>query len=219
MKLLTALAALSCVQALSGQTAYLLVRTDVECRWSVDGNPQGILKTTDQARLSLSPGEHRVEAVPVAGGPRWEEIVKLGDADAQVLAIPLQAAVSRAEAQQRGYWTDPETKLMWATADNGSAVSWSQASYYCQFLTLGGYKDWTLPAIDDLHRLFGGPANQNGFHITAPLKLTGWAWSSSEGKEPGEQWSLDFGDGARASVVTGDSGLNRALCVRRVTGQ
>ena len=143
--------------------------------------------------------------------------MKLSDTTGQDLAIPLRSAVSRAEAQQRGYWTDPETKLMWPTADNGSGVTWSQASYYCRSLALAGHQDWTLPSIDDLHRLFGGPANQNGFHITAPIKLTGWEWSSSEGKEPGEQWSLDFGDGARASVVGGDSGLNRALCVRRNT--
>ena len=119
------------------------------------------------------------------------------------------------EKQSPGYWTDPDTRLTWATADNGSAVSYSQAVYYCRALTLGGYKDWTLPSIDALHKLFGGPANANGFHITGPIKLTGWAWSSSPGKETGEQWALDFGDGGRASVVTGDSGFNRALCVRR----
>ena len=91
-----------------------------------------------------------------------------------------------------------------------------QAVYYCQALTLAGHKDWTLPSIDDLHKLFGGPANANGFHIVAPIKLSGWTWSSSPGKEPGEEWALDFGDGGRASVVMGDSGFNRALCVRRL---
>jgi hypothetical protein len=79
-------------------------------------------------------------------------------------------------------------------------------------LALGGYKDWTLTSIDDLHRLFGGPANQAGYHITAPIKLTGWEWSASAGTESGEQWALDFGDGARASVVAGDSRLTRSLC-------
>jgi len=214
MKILTILAGLFLVQLLPGQTASLLVRTDLECKWSVDGEPRGVLKTGDQVRLSLLPGEHRVEAVPVGGGPHWEETVKIGETEGQVLAIPLQAAVSRAEALRRGYWTDPETKLTWATADNGSGVSWSQASYYCKFLTLGGHKNWTLPSLDELHKLFGGPADEGGHHITGPIKLTGWAWSSSPGIESGEQWALDFGDGGRASVVTGDSGLNRALCVR-----
>jgi hypothetical protein len=120
------------------------------------------------------------------------------------------------DAQSADVWTDPDTKLMWATADNGSAVSYRQADYYCRALTLGGHKDWTLPSIDDLDKLFGGPANASGFHITAPIRLTGWAWSSSSGKEQGEEWALDFGDGGRASVVMGDSGFNRALCVRRL---
>src|ERR1700683_3005868 len=128
-KLLTVVAALFLTQNLPAQTASLLVRTDLECRWSVDGESRGVLKASDQIRLNLSPGEHRLEAVPVTGGPHWEETVKLGAADGQELTIPLQAAVARAEAQQRGYWADPETKLMWATADNGSGVTWSQASY------------------------------------------------------------------------------------------
>jgi hypothetical protein len=220
MKLTVALIAFSFIQASSGQhltgeTGSLLVRTDLECRLSVDGEPRGVLKVGDEVRLVLPLGEHRVEAVPLSGGTHWEETVKLGEPQGQILSIPLQAAVSRAEAQKRGYWTDPDSKLTWAATDSGSGVSWSQALYYCRSLTLGGYKDWTLPSIDDLHHLFGGPANQSGYHVTGPLKLTGWEWSASAGKEPGEQWALDFGDGARASVVTGDSGLNRALCVRR----
>jgi hypothetical protein len=121
------------------------------------------------------------------------------------------------EIQPEPVWTDPNTGLTWAATDNGSGVSLSQAAYYCRNLTLAGYKDWTLPAIDDLQRLFGGPADESGHHVLGAIKLTGWAWSSTPGKEPGEQWSLDFGDGGRASVVMGDSGLNRALCVRRAS--
>jgi NADH:flavin oxidoreductase / NADH oxidase family len=48
-----------------------------------------------------------------------------------------------------------------------------------------------------------------------PIKLTGWQWSSTPGKQAGEGWALDFGDGGRPSVAAGDSGLNRALYVRR----
>ena len=113
------------------------------------------------------------------------------------------------------YWVDKETGLAWAATDNAFGVSWTQASNYCRALTLGGYKDWTLPGIDDLQRLFGGAADQNGHRVRGPIRITGWAWSASPGREPGEQWALDFGDGGRASVVMGDSGLNRALCVRR----
>jgi Protein of unknown function (DUF1566) len=207
-------AALLLAQAAFGQTASLLVRTDLECYWSVDGEPKGTLAAGDGVSVNLPLGEHRIEAVPVAGGPHWEDTVSLEEPGGKTVNIFLKATVEFAEAQSRGYWIDPNTKLMWTAADNGSGVSQSQAAYYCRFLTAIGYKDWTLPGIDDLQKLFGGPANTSGYHIVGPLKLTGWQWSSSPGKESGEGWSLDFGDGGRASVVTGDSGLNRALCVR-----
>ena len=114
-----------------------------------------------------------------------------------------------------GYWVDPTTKRMWTAADNGSGLSWSQASRYCRELKLGGYSDWTLPAIDDLQVLFERTPSTTGYHIRGPIKLTGWQWSATPGSQEGEGWTLDFGDGGRASVAAGDSGLNRALCVRR----
>jgi|HubBroStandDraft_5_1064220.scaffolds.fasta_scaffold121775_2 hypothetical protein len=117
-------------------------------------------------------------------------------------------------AQTSALWQDPTTHITWAASDNGSGVSSSQAAHYCRTLLLGGYHDWTLPSIEDLQGLVGASANAGGFRITGPIKLTGWQWSSSAGVEPGEAWALDFGDGGRASVVAGDSGLNRALCRR-----
>jgi hypothetical protein len=76
-----------------------------------------------------------------------------------------------------------------------------------------GFRDWRLPSIDELQHLVGPSANSSGYRITGPIKLTGWQWSSTPGTEKGEAWALDFGDGGRASVVAGDSGLNRALCI------
>ncbi len=115
---------------------------------------------------------------------------------------------------QQGYWTDPGTHLMWTSADNGIGLSFRQAGRYCRQLRLAGFEDWTLASIDDLQGLVGDTENQKGYRIKAPIKLTGWQWSSSAGKQEGEAWVLDFGDGARASIPGGDSGLNRALCVR-----
>lgn len=203
------------LQTARGQAASLVVRTDLECRLSIDGLAKSVLKSSGEIRVDLKPGEHRIAAVPVAGGAAWETTVELSAADAHVLSIPLRASVARAEAKSRGYWVNPKTQLMWTADDNGFGVSWSQAAYYCRTLTLAGHTGWTLPTIDELHGLFGGPANQSGHHIAGPIKLTGWQWSASPGQEPGQHWALDFGNGARASAVTGDSGLNRALCVRR----
>jgi hypothetical protein len=39
---------------------------------------------------------------------------------------------------------------MWGTGDNGSGISLSQAKRYCSESTLGGFRDWTLPSIDEL---------------------------------------------------------------------
>ena len=111
-------------------------------------------------------------------------------------------------------WKDESTGLVWAATDNGAAVSWMQAGRHCSSMTLGGLHDWRLPTIDELQHLVGASANASGFRIAGPIKVTGWEWSSSLGKEAGEAWALDFGDGGRASVVMGDSGLNRALCLR-----
>jgi hypothetical protein len=201
-------------QTAADANSRLLLRADLECKLIIDGKPGGALAAGDGISVSLPLGEHQVEAV-APNGARWRETVNLTQPEGQALAIPLRDTVARAEAVSRGYWTDPETHLTWATADNGSGVTLNQAAYYCRFLTLGGHNDWTLASIDDLQHLFGGPADRFGHHLTGPIKLTGWVWSSSPGKEPGEQWALDFGDGGRASVVNGDSGLNRALCVRR----
>ncbi len=114
------------------------------------------------------------------------------------------------------YWVQKERGLMWAATDNGSGVTVSQAKSYCSKLKAGGLDGWRLPEIDELQGLFGGTADERGFRVRGPLKLSGWAWSATTGNEEAENWALDFGDGARASIVAGDAGLNRALCVRDV---
>lgn len=124
------------------------------------------------------------------------------------------AILALGQSTQKETWTDPSTGLTWTASDNGAAITHAQAVFYCQNLSLNGQKNWRLPSIDELQKLFGGEANSMGHHIRGPLKLTGWQWSSTLGKEKGEAWTLDFGDGGRASAVMGDGGLNRAICVR-----
>jgi len=119
-------------------------------------------------------------------------------------------------AEHPGYWLDPDSHRMWTAADNGSGVSWLQAQRYCRDLRLAGFHDWTLPSIDQLQGLVASSGAPSTYRVKAPIKLTGWQWSSTPGKQHGEGWALDFGDGGRASVAGGDSGLNRALCVRQV---
>lgn len=119
-----------------------------------------------------------------------------------------------ARGADEGVYLDPHTQLLWTASDNGSGVSGIQAARYCEDNRLGGYSDWRLPSIDQLQTLVTVNANEAGYHIPGVFRLSGWQWSSTAGDRKGELWALDFGDGARASVLTGDSGLNRALCVR-----
>ncbi len=133
-----------------------------------------------------------------------------------VLSLMTQSLPAAPESiALRGHWTDVRTRLTWAASDNGSGVTASQARRYCRTLRSGEFADWRLPTLSELKTLFGGAPNSRGLRLIAPLKLTGWAWSMDPGEDEGEMWALDFADGASASVVTGDAGLNRALCVRR----
>jgi hypothetical protein len=173
----------------------------------VDGKPKRTLTPEKTLRLKLSPGEHLIEAAPTAGGSKWQKTIALTKQAPQELTISLGGSL--------GFWIDPSTKLTWTTADNGSGLSWSQAQRYCRELTLAGFKDWSLPSIDDLQQVSLTTANEGGYRIKGPLRLTGWQWSATPGTQKGEGWAFDFGDGGRASVAAGDSGLNRALCIRR----
>ena len=146
-----------------------------------------------------------------AGVRRFNEMLRI----LLTLCVLMPLAPCRT-AESHDYWIDPQTRLMWTAKDNGYGVSLSQAARYCRDLALDGFKNWSLPSIDDLQGIFGSAENQGGYHIRGPLRLTGWQWSSTPGQHDGEGWTFDFGDGGRASVATGDSGLNRALCVRQL---
>lgn len=201
---------------LGAEEPILTITVDLHAIVEVDGNSQGVLQPNSPLRLPLTPGEHSIRATPKGGGPTWEKLILISSALPNTMAIPLRAHAQRIEIQKAGFWEDPRAKLMWAAADNGSGLTVSQAHSYCRNLTVGGFRDWRLPEIDEVQSLFGGERDDRGFRVVAPLKLTGWAWSATTGNESAENWTLDLGDGARASVAAGDAGLNRALCVRSI---
>lgn len=199
---------------LFSQEPVLVINADAAGTLLVDGTAAGAVSPQLPLRLPLTAGEHQLEITAASGGDPWRKLVLVTSGDPTILAVPLRFHRLRAEVTRLGYWRDERSGLHWAATDNGSGVTVSQARSYCQQLATGGFHDWRLPTIDELQPLFGGDVDDRGFRPVAPLKLTGWAWSASEGREPAENWTLDFGDGARASVAAGDAGLNRALCVR-----
>lgn len=200
------------------ETAPALVKFTVSCdlegTLELDGKPLGTIAPGERSEWEAVPGEHQLQVYPAAGGTPWRKLILVSAALATHVVVPLKSHVLRAGIQKDGYWRDERTGLIWAAADNGSGLTVSQARYYCRQLRGGGWQDWRLPAIGELQTLFGGLADERGFRVIVPLRLSGWAWSATEGNEPAENWALDFGDGARASVAAGDAGLNRALCVR-----
>ena len=149
------------VQTARGQAALLVLRSDLDCRLIIDGKSKGVLKAGSELQVNLPPGEHQVEASALAGSVAWQTSVTL-KTGTEVVSIPMGHAVAQAEARRRGYWVDPETHLMWPAADNGLGVSWSQVAYHCRTLAIAGHRDWRLPTIDELQRLFGGPVNPAG---------------------------------------------------------
>jgi Protein of unknown function (DUF1566) len=121
-------------------------------------------------------------------------------------------------------WKDPNTGLMWARKDNGSAITQRDALNYCQNLNLASFRDWRLPEIDEFQPVYD-PSVVSGstfhgdqrldLHVKGNLKLTGETeWGATHGNRAGEAWTFSFVYGMKLSL-DGGTILNRALCVRR----
>jgi len=95
------------------------------------------------------------------------------------------------ETQERGYWVDHSTGLMWAGRDNGKDVSWRGAVKYCRNLRLAGHSDWRLATLSELEGIYDRTANASGlaghgdsrpfaWHVKGDLFLTGHPWSTTQ---------------------------------------
>ena len=127
----------------------------------------------------------------------------------------------------RGYWIDPDTKLMWTGKDNGKDVNWNDAVKYCRKLRLLGFSDWRLPSIGELRGIWdrNGSAPGTTGHVKGNLFLTAREWSATkrpdlQGRPSGNAYFFDFLNGIQndedATLLSGRFANNnrRALCVR-----
>ena len=73
---------------------------------------------------------------------------------------------------------------MWAAKDNGSNISWQDATSYCENYRGGGYTDWRMPTQDELAGLYdAGKTYKSDWgydvHLTELIRFSHtWVWAS-----------------------------------------
>ena len=90
-------------------------------------------------------------------------------------------------------------KLMYQRFPSKKFFRWKEAVEYAKTLTISNYKNWRLPTIDELERLFTKQSSRNSlgdshFIIKEFLEVMptdSCFWSSSEENEP-YAWVADF---------------------------
>jgi hypothetical protein len=79
-----------------------------------------------------------------------------------------------------GTVTDIETKLMWQQKTDENYMNWDRAISYCPGLSLAGYKDWRLPALDELKTLVDSGSYLPSINrIYFPDTVSSLYWSST----------------------------------------
>ena len=134
--------------------------------------------------------------------------------------------------QERGYWIDPATSLMWAARDSlGGSHFYRDGTNYCHEIRLAGHTDWRLPTKDEMTVIYDPNAESPGavprsnwqapeadsFHAKGNLFLTGVEWVSISDNDDGNpshyRLVFDFKNGKAVQEKRWFVEA-RALCVR-----
>ena len=102
---------------------------------------------------------------------------------------------------------DTKTTLMWATKDNGSALNWVNARYYCISYRGGGYTDWRMPTQDELAGLYDQTITYNTdngrtAHLTKLILLTSAVLWASESSIPPHTNAISRNDTSTIFIFT-----------------
>ena len=128
-----------CLSALAGAQAgaTLIVKTDMNCNWTLDGQAMGLLKAGDSRDLPVSSGEHLIRAattdevvavrikLAAVQGQKAIDIQLKSQHDQRLNNQLAETARKQSEADVALHptWTDPDTGLMWTKVDGlGLAV-------------------------------------------------------------------------------------------------
>jgi hypothetical protein len=200
-------------QMLAQSGATLLATTDLDCKWKLDGKPQGSLKADDSITVRVSLGKHLIQATSIDGLDEWKTVIAITQGGQELVQISLKSAhdqrLATAEATAHPTWIDPTTGLEWARRDNNTNVTWSEASRYCSGLRLGSYTNWRLPTIGELTAIQDGGRP----YFKGGIKYSGMPWSNSAGGSSKEAWVFFLNSGS-LSIPVDQIGSFRALCVR-----
>lgn len=200
-----------CSRSWAQAPASLVVTSDTDCNWKLDGVEQAKLSADNKNMIKTFVGEHLIQASSLDGQATWQGTVTADASSQKVVKILLSDTLP--------FWADPATGLTWTKKDNGSNATWNQANDYCRNLTLGGRSGWRLPTIAELAGVFDQAKDgQQGLHAKGGIRLS-WpgVWSSTQGNNAEEKWAFSFHNGSRDSSELGPNNFNRALCVANPT--
>lgn len=153
-----------------------------------------------------------------------------------LLALSLSAMAQVAHAgfsnNSDGTVTDLSSSLMWQrcsapSEETNCSVSpllyvWDDALAYCNGLGLGGYTDWRLPNIKELHSIIDATktsAPNINISYFPDTKTDNYYWSSTTFADTtGYAWYVDFNIGGAGFVMTSPLSKTDSLYARCLRG-
>jgi hypothetical protein len=175
-------------------------------------------------RTSVTKKHQASSAVLQARNKQMMTLKRIGECDeapkthslskAQPTQREQDASDRRYEARDGGVVRDVKTGLDWAQSDNGSNISWSDATRYCAAKGSG----WRLGSPTELEGIFdtlqSTPCGTQTCNVSSKFTLTdSWFWSN-ELKHSSYPWTVYLHVGGRFAHHEGLAYYTRALCVR-----
>lgn len=137
--------------------------------------------------LTDSEGRPEWSVCSMCAGVVASNIQKRRDGEKEMGIFEDKKAESRFVDNGDGTITDNKTNLMWQKEDDGQTRTFKESEAYCKRLTLGGYRDWRLPNIDELRsvsddweQIFANPKNDEPYWSNTVFKNPSWEPVSGE---------------------------------------
>jgi hypothetical protein len=172
----------------------LLVTTDLDCDWKLDGRPQGRLRAKASAIVPSTLGQHLLEAKTVDAQDSWKVVLEFRALEQYVVLIPL----SDVRRKRLGNSTADGAGATPAIAAQGPAAPKSISSQIDQVIDSGRYTNLPQPRSLGSGGGAGGRSklsieNRTQYELT--VLMAGPA-EESISLEPGAVRSVDLAPGS-----------------------